>query len=62
MLTHTHLRPDSLGQLAQVLRRRLGLIDMRRVAVDLRMRWMRTAVMWWHARSGRRLLVARHGH
>ena len=35
---------------------------MRRMAVDLRMRWVRAAMVWWHACSGRRLLVARHGH
>jgi hypothetical protein len=55
---HTHLRPDSLGELAQVLRRRLGLADRRRVAVE---RMRRVLVVRRHARGGRRLLVARHG-
>ena len=35
---------------------------MRWVAVDLRMRWVRAAMVCRDARSGRRLRVARHGH
>ena len=58
--TRTHLRPDSLGQLAQVLRRGLWLVDVKRVAVHLRMRWMWPGMVRRDARSGRGLLVARH--
>jgi hypothetical protein len=58
--TRTHLCPDSLSQLAQILRRRLGLVDVRRVAVGLHMGWMGAAVVRRDACGGRGLLVARH--
>jgi hypothetical protein len=57
----THLCPDGFGQLAEILRGCLGLVDMRRMAVDLRMRWVWAAMVRRDARGGRRLLV-RHGH
>lgn len=57
----THLSPDSLGQLAQVLRRGLGMVCVRRVAVDLRMRGVgRADMMRKHARGGRGLLMLCH--
>lgn len=56
-----HLSPDGLGQLAEILRRRLGLVGVRRMAIDLGMRWMRRAnMMRRDARCGRRLLVLGH--
>jgi hypothetical protein len=59
-LVRTHLCPDGFGQLREVLRRCLGLIRVRRMAVDLPMRWMRAAVVRRHACCRRRLLM-RHG-
>lgn len=58
--TRTHLGPDSLGQLAQVLRRGLRLVNVKRMTVHLRMCWMRPGMVWRDARSGRGLLMARH--
>ena len=60
MVRRTYLGPDGLGKLRQVLRRRLGLVHVLRMAVWLRMPEMRAAMVRRHARGGRRLLVARH--
>lgn len=46
--------------MAKVLRRRLGLICVRWMAVDLRMRWVRAAMVRRDACSRRRLLVRGH--
>jgi hypothetical protein len=56
----THLSPDGLSQLAQVLRRSLVLVRVRWMPIDLRVRRMLAYVMWRHARGGRGLLVLGH--
>ena len=60
-LLHTHLRPDGLGQLAQVLRGRLGLAGMRSMAVDLGVCWMLANMVRRDAGGRRGLLVGSHG-
>jgi hypothetical protein len=57
---HTALIPDGFSQLCQILRRRLRLRRMRCMAVDLRMSWVRAAMMRRYAGSWRGLLVGCH--
>jgi hypothetical protein len=47
--------------LCEILRRRLGRIRVRRMAVDLRVCWMRAAMVRRQACCRRRLLVGCHG-
>lgn len=60
MAARTHLCPDCLCELSQILRGRLGLVRVRRMAIDLRMRWMRPAMVRRDACGGRGLLMACH--